>query len=251
MHARVTISLSDRGDVAEVAVGSLGNDFVLLDSFVQAAHDGNRFLAAWASHDSIRTIALDASGAPASSAQKLYPVVWPESVRDAALLWNGRSFETTFCHSHNFLFDADVVTNDLADGGVVRRGPIENGDRPIAAGTLLFYPTRIDEAPYFGAKRIVVTDGTATKLDAPHIIGVTNNSVTWTSNATRAIGFRIEARAENGVYREIAETNGSVRAAAIDVAAGTMVRIRAWSASGVSAYSNEVMFAPAKRRAAR
>jgi len=129
---------------------------------------------------------------------------------------------------------------------------IEGFDRPAAAGGFLFYPTRLNDAPYFGAKRIVVSTGVTSTLDAPRITGVNGDSVvTWTSSEPLAEGFRLEARERDGTYREIAHVDRSARSATINVRPGSTIRIRAWSAAGMSPYSNELTIMPSKRRAVR
>ena len=218
--------------------------------------NGQNFIVVWTSISRVRASLLDRRGIPAASKPvEFYPVDFVQRVSNAAVTWNGHAFELIFAHQTERIDNAatgiagELSSAALPIGEFARHQSTDAFDRPAAAGAFLFYTTRINEAPYFGAKRIVVTGEAMSTLDPPIISGVTSQAINWTSPDARAEGFRIEAREPNGVYREIAHVGRDVRSATLDVRAGTMIRLRAWSASGLSPYSNEVMSAPPKRRA--
>jgi hypothetical protein len=224
-----------------------------LASMPSIAWNGSVFAVVWPSYYEIKTAALDYNGRligrstafGMSNGRSFYGSV-------ASVAWDKNAFRVIYNElgsvSETALDDSAIPSGpERSHSGVAESGPA------ATAGSLGFYPARIDEAPWYGAKRIVTTT-TAPFAGAPppSAVQLTRRPdgrllITW-SYAGNAGGFHIEARERSGAFHEIAATDGHARSTTIDLPLGATIRVRAWVVNGFSPYSDEAVFNPPRRR---
>jgi hypothetical protein len=205
--------------------------------------NGTRFVVAYADFFDVRAFTLDANARLISNTSLVGMTANDfHRFRSAAVALDHNLFRIFATEEQVFAPDLRAVTEVSLDADVnrvtppSRRNVVFDYDAPAASGSLVFYPARINEAPFFGAKRIQVI-APQQELVPPSNVQLDGSRVTWTYPDNTAGAFRIEVRLDNGAFREVAMTSGDARSAIIEVTPGATVRVRAWSIGGMSDYA--------------
>lgn len=206
--------------------------------------NGTHFVVAYGDYYDVKAFTLDSGGHIVGEANLIgtkagdsHRFGWTAIGVDRGLFRIFASEET-----QQFVTNARAVTDVTLDANVNRTSPPNRRnvdfdlDAPAAAGPFVFYTSRVNQPPFYGAKRIQVV-APQQALAPPSDVQLTGSRVTWSYPSDAAGAFRIEARIGAGAFREVAMTSGDARSAVVDVPAGAVVRVRAWSIGGMSEYA--------------
>jgi hypothetical protein len=134
------------------------DDLDEVSSHPSIAWSGSAFAVVWPSFREIRTAALDIDGRLLGRLNAFGETFGRSfSSTTTSVAWNAGAFR--------LIFDADPdgVSEIALDKSAFPTGPerphpdVSDTGGPASAGALAFYPARIDEAPWYGASRILTT----------------------------------------------------------------------------------------------
>ena len=219
--------------------------------------DGKQYVVAWSSAGGVMAAQIPATGAAAPKSVRIgdgtADGISIAPVSDgAAIQWN----KAWGPNSLAFLRHDGSTTTPVTISMNEDRGYESGQIAPLAHGDLAYIESSLQaDAPFESTTRVMFRVLSNAPLPprpaAPHLTLSDEGTLTWDAPRQRVDGFRLETRADDGPWTEIAPAlPRDARSIPLPLEPGSRraFRIRAWNAGGTGAYSNTAFVNPPRRR---